>query len=119
MSRLALPSVSPTDDAWSTTPAVVPCSKYAVRCTPSWLNAPHRSIAGWRLKHGPPASGHRASLDVFGPDRVMFGGDWPVCLLGVEKYADWANALKTVVQDRSEDQQKKLFHDNAVKFYGL
>ena len=59
------------------------------------------------------------TLEVFGPDRVMFGGDWPVCLLGVEKYADWANALKTVVADRSEEQQKKLFHDNAVKFYNL
>ena len=33
----------------------------------------------------------------------MFGGDWPVCLLGVEKYADWLNALKTVVKDRKED----------------
>ncbi|MBN9117748.1 MAG: amidohydrolase family protein [Planctomycetes bacterium] len=59
------------------------------------------------------------TLDSFGPDRVMFGGDWPVCLLGVEKYADWLNALKAVVKDRPEDQQKKLFHDNAVKFYGL
>jgi predicted TIM-barrel fold metal-dependent hydrolase len=59
------------------------------------------------------------TLDVFGPDRVMFGGDWPVCLLGVEKYADWPTALKAIVKDRPEDQQKKLFHDNAVKFYGL
>jgi predicted TIM-barrel fold metal-dependent hydrolase len=49
----------------------------------------------------------------------MFGGDWPVCLLGVEKYSDWATALRTIVKDRPEDQQKKLLHDNAVKFYGL
>ena len=59
------------------------------------------------------------TMDAFGPDRVMFGGDWPVCLLGVEKYADWLNGLKAVVTDRPEEQQKKLFHDNAVKFYGL
>ncbi|MFM8271714.1 MAG: amidohydrolase family protein [Gemmata sp.] len=59
------------------------------------------------------------TMDAFGPDRVMFGGDWPVCLLGAEKYADWLNALRAVVKDRPEDQQKKLFHDNAVKFYGL
>lgn len=71
----------------------------------------------WTLDDLAPVINH--TLEVFGPDRVMFGGDWPVCLLGVEKYADWANSLKTVVQDRSEEQQKKLFHDNAVKFYGL
>ena len=59
------------------------------------------------------------TMAVFGPDRVMFGGDWPVCLLGVEKYGDWLGALKTVVKDRSEDQQKKLFHDNAVRIYDV
>ena len=71
----------------------------------------------WTLDDLAPIINH--TMDSFGPDRVMFGGDWPVCLLGVEKYADWLNALKTVVKDRPEDQQKKLFHDNAVKFYGL
>ncbi len=71
----------------------------------------------WTIDDLVPVVNH--TLDSFGPDRVMFGGDWPVCLLGVEKYGDWLNALKTVVQDRSEDEQKKLFHDNAVRFYGL
>ncbi|WP_439627265.1 amidohydrolase family protein [Gemmata sp.] len=71
----------------------------------------------WTVDDLAPVVNH--TLDVFGPDRVMFGGDWPVCLLGVEKYADWPTALKTVVKDRPEEQQKKLFHDNAVTFYGL
>ncbi|MBX9584385.1 MAG: amidohydrolase family protein [Gemmataceae bacterium] len=71
----------------------------------------------WTLDDLAPVINH--TLDVFGPDRVMFGGDWPVCLLGVEKYADWATALQAVVAGRPEDQQKKLFHDNAVRFYGL
>jgi len=71
----------------------------------------------WTLDDLAPIINH--TMDSFGPDRVMFGGDWPVCLLGVEKYADWATALRAVVKDRSEEQQKKLFHDNAVKFYGL
>ena len=39
-------------------------------------------------------------LDAFGPSRVMVGGDLPVCLHGAETYADWANALKTIVKDR-------------------
>jgi L-fuconolactonase len=71
----------------------------------------------WTLDDLAPIVNH--TLEVFGPDRVMFGGDWPVCLLGVEKYADWATALQTIVKDRTEEQQKMLFHDNAVKFYGL
>jgi predicted TIM-barrel fold metal-dependent hydrolase len=71
----------------------------------------------WTLDDLAPIINH--TMDSFGPDRVFFGGDWPVCLLGVEKYADWLNALKTVVQNRKEEEQKKLFHDNAVKFYGL
>jgi L-fuconolactonase len=71
----------------------------------------------WTLDDLAPIVNH--TLDSFGPGRVLFGGDWPVCLLGVEKYSDWATALRTIVKDRPEDQQKKLLHDNAVKFYGL
>ncbi len=58
------------------------------------------------------------TLAVFGPDRVMFGGDWPVCLLGAT-FAQWVNALKEIVADGTPSEQRKLFHDNAVKFYGL
>jgi predicted TIM-barrel fold metal-dependent hydrolase len=57
-------------------------------------------------------------FEVFGPDRVMFGGDWPVCTLAAS-YAQWVDALRTIVKDRSAEQQRKLFHDNAVKFYSL
>jgi L-fuconolactonase len=71
----------------------------------------------WTLDDLAPIVNH--TLDAFGPDRVIYGGDWPVCLLGVEEYADWATALQTIVKGRPEEQQKKLFHDNAVKFYGL
>jgi predicted TIM-barrel fold metal-dependent hydrolase len=58
------------------------------------------------------------TLEVFGPDRVMFGGDWPVCTLAAS-YRQWVEALKSIVAGRSEAEQRKLFHDNAVKFYGL
>ena len=58
------------------------------------------------------------TLEVFGPDRVMFGGDWPVCTLAAT-YAQWVAALKEIVKGRNADEQKKLFHDNGVKFYGL
>ncbi len=57
-------------------------------------------------------------LDAFGPERVVFAGDWPVCLRGMP-LRDWINLLKDVVANRPEQDQRKLFHDNAVKFYDL
>jgi L-fuconolactonase len=57
-------------------------------------------------------------LESFGPDRVMFAGDWPVCTRGAT-LRQWVEALRQVVRDRSQDQQRKLLHDNALAFYGL
>jgi L-fuconolactonase len=57
-------------------------------------------------------------LDTFGEDRVFFAGDWPVCTL-TATFKQWVDALKWIVRDRSPEFQKKLFHDNAEKYYGL
>jgi predicted TIM-barrel fold metal-dependent hydrolase len=70
----------------------------------------------WKAEDLAPVIKH--TLDTFGPDRVMFGGDWPVCLLAAT-FAQWVGALKEIVSDRKAEEQRKLFHDNAVKFYGL
>ena len=60
-----------------------------------------------------------SALEAFGPDRLMFGSDWPVCLLAANDYqdvyqlvADWAKAL-------SDSEQQKLFGDNAARIYGI
>jgi predicted TIM-barrel fold metal-dependent hydrolase len=58
------------------------------------------------------------TLEAFGPYRVMFGGDWPVCTLAAS-YKQWVQALAAIVADRPADEQRWLFHDNAVRFYGL
>ena len=58
------------------------------------------------------------TLDVFGPDRVMFGGDWPVCTLGAS-YKQWFDALRKIVANRPESEQRRLFHDNAIRHYRL
>jgi L-fuconolactonase len=54
----------------------------------------------------------------FGPDRVMFGGDWPVCTLGAP-LREWVDALNAITADWHAEQRRALFHDNAVRFYGL
>ncbi len=58
------------------------------------------------------------TLKVFGPDRVLFGGDWPVCTLQ-GTYKQWVEALVAITRGRPLAEQRKLFHDNAVHFYGL
>jgi L-fuconolactonase len=70
----------------------------------------------WTASDLAPTINH--CLDSFGPDRVIFGGDWPVCTLGAP-YAAWVNALKMVIMNRSEEEQRKLLHDNAARIYGV
>lgn len=57
-------------------------------------------------------------LAAFGPNRVMFASDWPWCLKGAT-LERWVNLLKEVVRTRPYREQKKLFHDNAVKHYKI
>ena len=57
-------------------------------------------------------------LDSFGPDRVIFGSDWPVCLLGAP-LKEWTTALRQIVTNRPVDEQQKLFSANAARYYRL
>jgi predicted TIM-barrel fold metal-dependent hydrolase len=57
-------------------------------------------------------------LDSFGPDRVIFGSDWPVCLLGAPLKA-WTDALRQIVASRPAAEQQKLFSENATRYYRL
>lgn len=75
-----------------------------------------RAPEGWNTDLLAPIVNH--CLDSFGPDRVFFGGDWPVCLLGAT-FGQWVTALRDILRPRSEADQRKLLHDNAVRFYGL
>ena len=60
----------------------------------------------------------RAVVDLFGWDRVMFAGDWPVVNLG-SSFKGWVETLKQIVRADSALNQARLFRDNAIKFYGL
>jgi predicted TIM-barrel fold metal-dependent hydrolase len=70
----------------------------------------------WKPDDLAPVINH--TLEVFGPDRVMFAGDWPVCTLGAT-FAEWVAALQMIVASRPEAERRKLFHDNAERVYGL
>ena len=70
----------------------------------------------WQVEDLAPIVNH--TLEVFGPDRVMYGGDWPVCTLAAS-YKQWFDALSAIVRDRPELEQRQLLHDNAIKHYRL
>ncbi len=59
------------------------------------------------------------TLALFGPDRLMFGTDWPVCLLRIDSYQAWADTVRSFVSHLSSAESSAILHDNAVRIYGL
>lgn len=54
----------------------------------------------------------------FGWDRVVFGSDWPVCTLSAS-YRQWVETLQALTRHAGDANQRKLFHDNAIRIYRL
>jgi predicted TIM-barrel fold metal-dependent hydrolase len=75
-----------------------------------------RAPEKWTTAHLAPIVNH--CLDTFGPDRVVFGGDWPVCLVRAT-LAQWVDALKEIIAKRPAEEQLKLWSENAKKYYAL
>lgn len=57
-------------------------------------------------------------LESFGPDRVLFGGDWPV-VLGASSYVRWVETLDAICAGLSPEGKRKLWADNARRFYRI
>jgi len=57
-------------------------------------------------------------FDAFGPDRLMFGSDWPVCLLA-GTYADVKGLISNYIRTLPIEQQHNIFGRNAARFYKL
>ena len=57
-------------------------------------------------------------LDAFGPDRCMFGSDWPVCLLA-GTYGDVINIVNRFMEQLSAEEKDKVMGDNCLNFYAL
>lgn len=57
-------------------------------------------------------------LDTFDPSRLMFGSDWPVCLVAT-KYDDWLALVKKVLSKLSANEQEQVYWKNAMKIYQL
>jgi L-fuconolactonase len=57
-------------------------------------------------------------VNVFGVNRIMFGSDWPVCLVA-SSYQKWIETLKEYFYTFTEEEQSKIFGLNAQQFYHL
>lgn len=86
-----------------------------VSCKISGLVA-YANPANWQAGDLRPFVDH--VIECFGWGRVMFGSDWPVCNL-TASYQRWVAALLSLTHAAGEDNQRKLFHDNAIRIYRL
>jgi L-fuconolactonase len=76
--------------------------------------------ASWRLWH---AGDFYPYLDVvfdaFGPNRLIFGSDWPSVLVS-GNYVQWKSLVQKYMMDRfTTEERENVFGVNAVRFYGL
>jgi L-fuconolactonase len=58
-------------------------------------------------------------LSVFGAKRLMFGSDWPVCLLAAAEYNQVWLPVKQYLSALSVEEQAQIFHGTATEFYRL
>jgi len=73
-----------------------------------WARWEHRDLA--------PFVDH--ALSVLGPQRMMFGSDWPVCLLAAA-YPDVVGTARTLTAALTEAERSAVFGENARRVYGL
>jgi L-fuconolactonase len=59
-----------------------------------------------------------AGVAAFGTDRILFGSDWPVCLVA-STYSKWLQLVQNYFNTFSSSEQEAIFAGNAIKFYKL
>jgi L-fuconolactonase len=58
------------------------------------------------------------ALDAFGPSRLMFGSDWPVCVLAAT-YGQVTETAGELTDDLSAAERADVFEGTATRVYGL
>lgn len=72
--------------------------------------------ARWRPEQIVPYVRH--AIELFGPDRLLFGSDWPGCTLTLS-YEGVVRLARSLVAELDGDQQAAIFAGNAERIYGL
>ncbi len=55
-------------------------------------------------------------LETFGPDRIMFGSDWPVCLLQ-STYTKWVETVSSFITPLTHAEQEAIMGGTAERVY--
>ena len=71
---------------------------------------------GWTVEQLAPYARH--VLEVFGPERVMWGSDWPVLRLAAD-YTAWVDASEALLAHLHPAQRDAVFGRNAMRFYDI
>ena len=87
------------------------CPNVAIKLSNYAAYAPDRSLAG-------DQDTLRSCIDAFGPDRCMFGSDYPVARRTLS-YAALCERFREVVAEYTPAEQRALFHDTAARLYGI
>lgn len=102
-------------EAWKKGMAGLAAKKNVVAC----------KISGFVVNAGPgPWSAEQLApivndtIAIFGQERCMFGGDWPVVLRS-SSYRDWLTNLRTILSPRPEAEQRAILAGNAERVYGV
>jgi L-fuconolactonase len=72
---------------------------------------------GWTVGQLRPYA--QVALDAFGPDRLMFGSDWPVCLLATSTYGEVVDVARGLTDHLGPAERADVFAGTATRWYGL
>jgi L-fuconolactonase len=70
----------------------------------------------WTREQLKPYIAH--TIETFGFNRVMYGGDWHVSELA-GTYPEWVEIVDWVVEEATPEEKSRLFRENAISFYQL
>ena len=113
--HLAKPPIAKNEiDAWSQ--AFKPLASYPnVHCKLSGL-VTEANWTSWQTDDLRPFVDF--ALESFGPERLMFGSDYPVCLLA-SSYDRVLASFQEILKSLNDDEREKIFSKNAARFYRL
>src|SRR5712691_12512669 len=74
------------------------------------------NLTAWRTEDLRPVV--QTALEYFGPQRLMFGSDWPVCLRAAS-YDRVLEAFQSLLADLNDEERSRIFSGNATEFYRL
>jgi L-fuconolactonase len=100
-------------DGWAQDMAVI-ASETSAYCKLSGLVT--EAAGDWIVEDLKPYVDHL--LATFGPDRLIWGSDWPVCTLACE-YARWVETTETLLADLNEAERSAVLGGNAARAYKL